>query len=81
MAMLAFDADGVEAWRRLFQGTATFGIDSAAAVIVDDDQAAILAAGVVNNDPTGADIFVAGLAFDGTDLPGSSGSPTELTPR
>jgi hypothetical protein len=63
-----FADDGTEAWRRAFRGSSESGEGAAAAVAVDSPRNAIFVAGVVANNPTGPDMFAAGLDFGGDDL-------------
>jgi hypothetical protein len=63
-----FADDGTEAWRRTFRGSSESGEGAAAAVAVDSPRNAIFVAGVVANNPTGPDMFAAGLDFNGNDL-------------
>jgi hypothetical protein len=60
--------DGTEAWRRTFRGSSESGEGAAAAVAVDSPRNAIFVAGVVANNPTGPDMFAAGLDFNGDEL-------------
>jgi hypothetical protein len=69
-AVIAFALDKTEQWRRIFSGTADFGLDSAHAVAVDEKKAAVFVAGVITDNPTGPDMFAVGLGLDGTDLSG-----------
>lgn len=70
-AVISLALDRTEEWRRTFSGTADFGLDSAHALAVDEKKAAIFAAGVLTDNPTGPDMFSAGLRLDGSDLPGA----------
>jgi hypothetical protein len=67
--VIGFTDVGAEAWRRVFRGSSESGEGAAAAVALDQQRSAIFVAGVVANDPTGPDMFAAGLNFDGDDLP------------
>lgn len=66
----AFALDKTEEWRRIFSGTADFGLDSAHAATVDEKKSAVFVAGVITENPTGPDMFAVGLGLDGTDLAG-----------
>jgi hypothetical protein len=63
-----FADDGTEAWRRAFRGSSESGEGAAAAVALDESRRSIFVAGVVVNNPTGPDMFAAGLDFNGDDL-------------
>jgi hypothetical protein len=64
-----FADDGTEAWGRAFRGSSESGEGAAAAVALDESRGSIFVAGVVVNNPTGPDMFTAGLDFNGADLP------------
>ena len=63
-----FADDGTEAWRRAFRGSSESGEGAGAAVALDESRRSIFVAGVVVNNPTGPDMFAAGLDFNGDDL-------------
>jgi len=63
-----FADDGTEAWRRAFRGSSESGEGAAGAVALDEPRGSIFVAGVVVNNPTGPDMFAAGLDFNGDDL-------------
>jgi outer membrane protein assembly factor BamB len=75
-AVIAFAQDGAEQWRRTFRGTADFGSNSANAFAVDNAKAALFSAGVINDNPTGPDMFAVGLGLDGSDLSSFPGAYT-----
>jgi hypothetical protein len=63
-----FADDGTEAWRRAFRGSSESGEGAGAAVALDESRNSIFVAGVLVNNPTGPDMFAAGLDFNGGDL-------------
>jgi len=73
--VIAFTREGNEEWRRTFRGTADFGLNAAAASVVDTEKGAVYVGGVIADNPTGPDMFVVGLASDGSDLHGVPGQP------
>jgi hypothetical protein len=73
--LTAFAADGTVVWQRTSQVVNGFGGGQLNAIAVDETRSALYAVGVVQNNPTGADMLAIGVSNDGAGLPSAVPNP------